>query len=55
MMKKAIVFCSFEVEKAIKEMREKKTTGDDDIPADVLKLLREDGLRLMAPLISNIH
>jgi len=36
-------------------MREKKTVGDDDKSADVLKLLREDGFRLMAPLISNIH
>jgi hypothetical protein len=35
------------VEKAIKEMRDKKATGDDDIPGDVLKLLGEDGLRLM--------
>jgi hypothetical protein len=43
------------VEKAIKEMREKKATGDDDILADVLILLREDDFRLMEPLISNIH
>jgi hypothetical protein len=28
-----------EVEKAIKEMRDKKATGDDDVPGDVLKLL----------------
>ena len=28
-----------EVEKAIKEMRNKKATGDDDVPGDVLKLL----------------
>jgi len=30
-----------EVEKAIKEMRNKKATGDDDVPGDVLKLLGE--------------
>ena len=30
-----------EVEKAIKEMRNRKATGDDDIPGDVLKLLGE--------------
>jgi hypothetical protein len=36
-----------EVEKAIKEMRDKKATGDDDVPGDVLKLLGEDGLNLM--------
>ena len=28
-----------EVEKAIKEMKNRKATGDDDIPGDVLKLL----------------
>jgi hypothetical protein len=27
-----------EVEKAIKEMRDKRATGDDDVPGDVLKL-----------------
>jgi hypothetical protein len=32
-----------EVEKAIKEMRNKKATGDDDVPEDVLKLLGEGG------------
>jgi len=26
------------VEKAIKEIRNKKATGDDDVPEDVLKL-----------------
>jgi hypothetical protein len=29
------------VEKAIKEMRSRKATGDDDVPGDVLKLLKE--------------
>jgi hypothetical protein len=28
-----------EVEKAIKEMRDKKAIGDDDVPGDVLKLM----------------
>jgi hypothetical protein len=42
------------VEKAIKEMRDKKATGDDDVPGDVLKLLEEDGLRIMTQLINNI-
>jgi len=27
------------VEKAVKEMRNRKATGDDDVPGDVLKLL----------------
>jgi hypothetical protein len=42
------------VEKAIK-MRDKKATGDDDAPGDVLKLLGEDGLRLMTQLINSIY
>ena len=33
------------VEKTIKEMRNRKTTGDDDIPGDVLKLLGKVGLK----------
>jgi hypothetical protein len=40
------------VEKTIKEMKDKKATGDDDVPGDVL--LGENGLRLMTRLI-NIH
>ena len=38
-----------EVEKAIKEMMNKKVT-DDDVPGDVV--LRENGLRLMTCLIN---
>ena len=34
-----------EVEKAIKEIRNRKANGDDDIPGDVLKLLGEGGLK----------
>jgi hypothetical protein len=51
--RKALIFCR--VEKAIKEMKDKKATGDDDVPADVLKLLGEDGLRLMTQLMNNIY
>jgi hypothetical protein len=43
------------VEKAIKELRDKKATGDDDIPGDVLKLLREDSVKLMTQLINSIY
>ena len=35
-----------EMEKAIKEMRNKKATGDDDVPGDVFKLLGEGGLKI---------
>ena len=44
-----------EVEKAIKEMRNKKATGDDDVPGDVLKLLGEGGLKIITKLISTIY
>jgi hypothetical protein len=44
-----------EVEKAIKEMRDKKATGNDDVPGVLLKLLGEDGLRLMTQLINSIY
>jgi len=44
-----------EVQKAIKEMRNKKATGDDDIPGDVLKLFGEDGLKIMKKLIKTIY
>ena len=36
-----------EVEKAIKEMRNRKATGDDDIPGDVIKLLGKGGLNIL--------
>ena len=44
-----------EVEKAIKEMRNKKATGDDDVPGDVLKLLGEGGFKIMTKLINTIY
>jgi hypothetical protein len=43
------------VEKAIKEMRDKRDTGDDDVPGDVLKFLGEDSLKLMTQLINSIY
>jgi hypothetical protein len=43
-----------EVERIIK-IRDKNATGDDDVLGGVLKLLREDGLRLMMELINNIY
>jgi hypothetical protein len=44
-----------EVEKAIKEMRNKKATGDDDVPGDVLELLGDGGLKIMMKLINTIY
>ena len=40
------------MEKAIKEMRNKKATGDDDVPGDVLKLFGEGVLKIMTKLIN---
>jgi hypothetical protein len=37
-------------------VRVKKATGGyDDVPGDALRLLGEDGLKLMTRLINNIH
>ena len=36
-------------------MRNKKATGDDDIPGDVLKLFGEGGLKIMRKLINTIY
>jgi len=44
-----------EVEKAIKEIRNKKATGDDDISGEVLKLLGEGGFKIMKKLINNSY
>ncbi|PNF29711.1 hypothetical protein B7P43_G12560 [Cryptotermes secundus] len=44
-----------EVEKAIKDMRNGKVTGDDDIPGEVLKLLGEGGLKTLTKLINTIY
>jgi hypothetical protein len=42
------------VEKAVKETRDKKATGDDDVPGDVLELLGEDGLIIMTQQINSM-
>jgi len=44
-----------EVEKAIKEMRNRKATGNDNVPGDVLKLLGERGLKILTKLIDTIY
>ena len=43
------------MENAIKEMRNRKATGDDDVPGDVLKLLGEGGLKILTKLINTIY
>jgi hypothetical protein len=52
--RKALIFCKVKWKKAIKEMRDRKATGDDEVPGDVLKLL-DIGLRLMTQLINSIY
>jgi hypothetical protein len=52
---KGLYILQSDVEKAIKEIRDKKATGDDDVPGDVFKLLGEDGLRLMTQLITTAY
>jgi hypothetical protein len=49
---KGLYILHSEVEKAVKETRDKNATGDDDVPGDVLKLLGEDGLRKMTQQIN---
>jgi hypothetical protein len=43
------------VEKAIKEMRNKKATEGDAVPEDVLKLFGEGGLKILTELINTIY
>jgi hypothetical protein len=43
------------VGKAIKEMKDKKATGDDNVPEDILKMLGEDGLRIEIQLFNKIY
>ena len=40
------------MEKTIKEMRNRKATGDDDVPGDVLKLWGEGGLKILTKLMN---
>jgi murein tripeptide amidase MpaA len=44
-----------EVEKASKEMRNKKATGDDNVPGEVLRLLGEGSLKILTKLINIIY
>jgi hypothetical protein len=48
-----IVRC--EVDMAIKEMRAKTASGDDDVHVEALKLLGNDGLNLLTELINDIY
>jgi hypothetical protein len=43
------------VEKDIMEMRNKKATGDYDVPGNVLKLWGKGGLKIMSTFINTIY
>lgn len=43
------------MEKANKEVNDKKATGDDVIPGDALKVLGECSIRIIIQLISNVY
>jgi len=43
------------VDKAIKEMRNRKATGGDEVPGVVLNLLGEGGLKILIKLINTIY
>ena len=51
----AIMFFKSEVEKAIKEMKDKKAIADVDVREEVLKVLGEEGPRIMIQLMNNIY
>jgi hypothetical protein len=46
-MRKALIFCTVKWKKLSKQARDKKAAGDDNVPGDVLKLLGEDGLKII--------
>jgi len=53
--RKAIIILQSEVEKGIKEIREKKAAGNDDIPVRYTQSVVRDSLRIMTQLINNLH
>jgi hypothetical protein len=44
-----------EVEEIIKGMKDKKATGDDDVPEHMLKMLEEESLRIETRLINKLY
>jgi len=44
-----------EVEKAINGMRNKRATGDNNVPGNVLKLLGKGGLKIIAKVINTVY
>lgn len=44
-----------EIERAIENAKTRKATGPDEIPTEILKLLRENGLQLLVSLFNSIY
>jgi hypothetical protein len=43
------------VENTIREMKDKKSAGDENVPGEVLTLVGGNGLRIVTTLIKNIY
>jgi hypothetical protein len=54
-LKKGITIFKIEVVKAIKDMRRKKVTGNENIPVDFLKEMGDSGLKIMTALVNKIY
>jgi Reverse transcriptase (RNA-dependent DNA polymerase). len=52
---KLLAILQSEVVKAIKGMRRKKATGDDNTPVDLLKEMGDSGLKIMTALVNKIY
>jgi hypothetical protein len=44
-----------EVEKAIKEIKDKKDTENNNVPGKVIKLLEDEGLKTMTQLVNSMQ
>lgn len=53
--RKAIIILQSEVEKGIREIRDKKAAGNDDIPLRYTQSVVRDGLRIMTQPINKLH
>jgi hypothetical protein len=53
--RKAIIILQSGVQKGIREIREQKAAGNDDIPVRYTQSVVRDGLRIMTQLINNLH
>ena len=42
-------------EKTVKEMKDRKTTGNDDVPVDILKTFGEYGLKTVTQIINSTY